>query len=113
MQTVSRLAVQKKLYETSEAEYKKLEAQKKQYEEAKAEYEAAVKQREEEENKTEFSVPKSKNSVQLLLETRLSKTFAKELEKHEIELKYRKMLTRKRYDYCANYVAQNYLFVFG
>ena len=111
MQTVSRLAVQKKLYESSQAEYKKLESQRKQYEEAKAEYEAAIKQREEEQNKTE---PVLKiNSVQLLLETRLSKKFAQELEKHEIELKYRKMLTRKRYDYCANYVAQNYMFVFG
>ena len=49
----------------------------------------------------------------LLLENRLSKKFVKELEKHETELKYRKMLSRKKYDYCANYVAQNYLFIFG
>ena len=112
MQTVSRLAVQKKLYESSQAEYKKLESQRKQYEEAKAEYEAAIKQREEEQNKIEPAL-KTKNSVQLKLETRFKKTIKKELEKHEIELKYRKMLTRKRYDYCANYVAQNYMFVFG
>ena len=47
------------------------------------------------------------------MKRRLSVEYKEKLSRFKSELIYKTTLNRRKYDYCANEEAQNYLFIFG